>query len=327
MNQARAIANPNIALIKYWGNRDDALRLPSNGSISFSLEGLETITQVHFDPQSGSDQLTLNQRPATEAELTRVSHHLDLVRELAQIDTPAIVASSNNFPAGAGIASSASAFAALTLAATSAAGLELSPEELSRLARRGSGSAARSIHPGFVEWFAGHNDQESFAETLFPPEHWNLVDLIAVVNREHKQVGSSQGHPLASTSPLQPCRVEDAPRRLKICRQAIRDKDFDALADIVEQDSNLMHAVMMTSTPQLFYWDPASISLMKAIRAWRKEGLAACFTLDAGPNVHCLTTEMDADKIETRLHDHSAVQQVIRARPGSGARLVDEPTQ
>jgi diphosphomevalonate decarboxylase len=325
MSQARAIANPNIALIKYWGNRDDRLRLPANGSISFTLDGLETETLVHFDDHLPADQMTLNQRPATEVELARVSQHLDLIRDLAGMDVPALVDSRNNFPAGAGIASSASAFAALTLAGVSAAGLELTREELSRLARRGSGSAARSIHPGFVEWYAGDDDQSSFAESIAPPSHWGLVDLITLVNKKHKQVGSTQGHHLASSSPLQACRVQDAARRLEVCRQAILSKNFSALAAIVEQDSNLMHAVMMTSTPQLFYWDPASITLMRTIQGWRQSGLAACFTLDAGPNVHCLTTEADADEVEDRLKEHPAVMQVIRARPGQGARLEATP--
>lgn len=321
----QASANPNIALIKYWGNRDDEIRLPANGSISFSLSGLETITSVRFDSSLLADRLTINQRQADASELERVSSHLDLIREMASIKTPAEIVSRSNFPAGAGLASSASAFAALTLAAASAAGLDLNLEQLSRVARHGSGSAARSIHPGFVEWHAGEDDESSFAESLAPPDHWQLVDLIAIINRSQKKVGSTQGHLLAATSPLQAGRIEDAPRRLEICRRAILDRDFMALADIVEQDSNLMHAVMITSKPQLFYWEPASIELMRAVHQWRQDGLPVCYTLDAGPNVHCIAAPEAAVEVENRLNDIDPVEQVILCRPGPGARLTNEP--
>ncbi len=152
---------------------------------------------------------------------------------------------------GAGIASSASAFAALALAASAAAGLKLSEKDLSRLARRGSGSACRSIPGGFVEWQAGQDDDTSYAVSIAPPEHWALVDCIAIVSQEHKPTGSAEGQALAHTSLLQAARLADAPRRLEICRRAILDRDFAAFAEVVELDSNLMHAVMMTSSSPL----------------------------------------------------------------------------
>jgi diphosphomevalonate decarboxylase len=323
MSLARAIANPNIAMIKYWGNINDELRLPANGSISFSLAGLETVTEVRFDPVLEDDELQLNNRPASAPELGRVSRQLDLIRDLAGIRDHATVSTGNNFPAGAGIASSASAFAALSLAAAAAAGLELNQQNLSRLARRGSGSAARSIHPGFVELFTGENDDDSYAEMIAPPDHWDLVDLIAVISQAHKPVGSSQGHLAAPSSPLQAARVGDAQRRLDQCRQAIMDRDFESLADIVELDSNLMHAVMITSSPPLFYWEPESITLMRAISGWRKEGLEVCYTLDAGPNVHCLATGTSVTEVEKQLGELPFIQQILRGQPGAGARLVD----
>ena len=144
--------------------------------------------------------------------------------------------SENNFPTGAGIASSASAFAALALAASKAAGLDLPEAELSRLARRGSGSACRSIPGGFVEWQSGTGDEDSFAVSISPPDHWALADCIAVVSAEHKPTGSTEGHALAGTSPLQNARVADAPRRLDVCREAILNRDFNMLAEIIEHD-------------------------------------------------------------------------------------------
>ena len=176
---ASAVASPNIALIKYWGNRDHELRLPSNGSISLTLSGLETRTTVSFDEALPSDRLTVDGSPPANSTLVRVSEHLDRIRHLAGIHTPARVESRNNFPAGVGVASSASAFAALTLAGTAAADLSLTPKELSRLARLGSGSACRSNFGGYVEWYAGETAADSHAEPLAPPEHWDLIDLIA----------------------------------------------------------------------------------------------------------------------------------------------------
>src|SRR5574342_110791 len=190
MTTATAQANPNLAFIKYWGNRDNVLRLPMNGSISMNLDGLSTRTTVSFQPSLPFDELIINGHEVTGSGLDRVSYILDIVRGMANIHERAEVMSENNFPSGTGIASSASAFAALALAGSKAAGLNLSERELSRLARRGSGSAARSIPGGFVEWQAGTGDEDSFAFSIAPAEHWALVDCIAVVSAAHKKTGS-----------------------------------------------------------------------------------------------------------------------------------------
>lgn len=322
---ASALAHPNIAFIKYWGNRDDALRLPANGSLSMNLAGLETRTTVTWDESgaAGSDTLTLNGSPVSGPGLRRVSAFLDLVRQMAGFDLRAAVASRNNFPSGAGIASSASAFAALALAATKAAGLNLAEAELSRLARRGSGSACRSVPGGFVEWLPGSGDVDSYAVSLAPPEHWLLVDVIAVLSSAHKPTGSTEGHTLAGTSPLQAARVADAPRRLAICREAILKRDFAAFAEIVEHDSTLMHAVMMTSTPPLFYWMPATLAVLAAVRAARARGLAACASVDAGPNVHVICEKAAAEETLRLVRSIPGVREVRAAQAGGPARIVE----
>lgn len=321
---ATALAHPNIAFIKYWGNRDDFLRLPQNGSISMNLAGLHTHTRVSFDPAFTSDSFTLNNLAQTGASLVRVSNFLNLVREKAAKPWYAQVESANNFPTGAGIASSAAAFAALALAATSALELELSEAQLSALARKGSGSACRSIPSGFVEWLAGSSDEDSYAVTIAPPTHWDLVDCIAIMKDTPKVTGSSEGHQIANTSPLQAARVAGVSDRLQRCRQALLARDFEALAEVVELDSNLMHAVMMTSDPALFYWEPASVEIMKAVPEWRREGLAACYTLDAGPNVHVLCGATQAPVVKTRLEQIPGVIQVLTAAAGGGAHLTNE---
>lgn len=287
-----------------------------------NLDGLYARTQVTFDPELCCDDLlTLNGRVENEAAQRRVSYFLDHVRELAGAKRFARVVSENNFPIGTGIASSAAAFAALALAASKAIGLDLDESALSRLARLGSGSACRSVPGGFVEWQAGANDADSYAFSIAPPNHWNLVDCVAVLKVGHKPVGSTEGHALAGSSPLQAARVADTPRRLEICRSAVLQRDFTALAEIIEQDSNLMHAVMMTSRPALFYWEPGSLELMQAVQSWRKSGLPAAFTLDAGPNVHVICEAAAADQVRSRLAEMPFVRQVLSARPGGPARL------
>ena len=320
-NSATAVASPNIAFIKYWGNTDDTLRLPVNGSISMNLAGLQTTTTVEFQSELKKDLLTLNKLEMTGTPLDRVTRFLDHVRNLSGIHLYARVISGNNFPTGAGIASSAAAFAALALAASMAAGLDLSEKDLSRLARRGSGSASRSIPTGFVEWLTGSSDETSYSVSIAPPAHWNLVDCIAVVEAGQKTTGSTEGHFLASTSLLQPARVADTPRRLSICRRAIQERDFATFAEMVELDSNMMHAVMMTSHPALFYWEPASIQIMKAVVDWRKEGLPACYTLDAGPNVHVLCPEDFVSQVSERLFAFNSVKSILTAAVGTGASL------
>lgn len=320
---ATALAYSNIAFIKYWGNRDESLRLPVNGSISMNLAGLEARTTVTFDPGLNADTLAINGLQQSGAALLRVSRFLDQVRALAGMQLSARVTSRVNFPTGAGIASSAAAFAALSLAAARAAGLQLSEPGLSRLARLGSGSACRSVPGGFVEWLPGSGDADSYAVSLGGPEHWDLVDCIAVVRDAPKTVGSTEGHALAGSSPLQAARVADAPRRLDLCRQAVLSRDFAALAGVVELDSSMMHAVMMTSMPPLFYYEPASLEIMKAVQAWRMGGLEVCFTLDAGPNVHVITSAAAAGEVAGRLQQIPGVKLVLTAPAGGPAHWIE----
>ena len=319
---ATAIAHPNIAFIKYWGNRDSALRLPVNGSISMNLDGLFTRTTVSFQPSLGVDELIINGHEVTGKGLERVSDILEVVRQSAGLGLKAEVVSENNFPTGAGIASSAAAFAALALASVRAAGLSWSEAAVSRLARLGSGSASRSIPAGFVEWKMGVDDLDCYAFSIAPPGHWALADCVAVVSAGHKDTGSTEGHALAPTSPLQAARVADAPRRLDICRRAILERDFDSLAAVIEHDSDIMHAVMMTSQPALFYWKPATLAVMSAVREWRAAGLPAAYTIDAGPNVHVICPQDFSTEVAELAKDLPGVSSVLVAKAGDAARLL-----
>ena len=330
MYVASARAHSNIAFVKYWGNRDHQLKLPANSSLSMNLADLHTTTRVEWSNELLADELVINGFSAEDAALKRVRRHLDELRRHLNVDRFARVNSRNNFPMGTGIASSASAFAALTLAATSALGIEVPGRKLSALARLGSGSASRSIPAGFVSWRSGESHDDSYAESFADSDHWELDDVIAIVSREHKRIGSSAGHETADTSVLQRTRARTAAERFKVIKSAIMQRDFGQFAPVVEEDSNLMHAVMMTSNPPLFYWQPLSLTIMEAVRRWRtKEGLAVCYTLDAGPNVHCICLASDAEAVASRLRELSPQIEMLQSGVGGGAyvmpTVLDDP--
>jgi diphosphomevalonate decarboxylase len=320
--KATAVANPNIAFIKYWGKVDENLTLPANPSLSMNLAALTTVTTVEFRSSLSVDAIAIDGQPAAGQALVRVVEHLDRVRAMAGSSDRARVASRNDFPVGTGLASSASAFAALTLAATRAAGLDLDEADLSRLARLGSGSACRSVPSGFSLW-EGDSDATSYARQFAPPEHWELTDVVAIVSQQHKEVGSYDGHALAPSSPLHKARVAAVPGILATIQLGLQERDLATLGLAAETDALAMHGVMMTSNPSLLYWLPATVVVLNAVRAWRNEGLAVYFTLDAGPNVHCLCEASSAAEVERRLRNLEGVVDVLVSGPGGGARLVD----
>jgi diphosphomevalonate decarboxylase len=299
MGKATAVANPNIAFIKYWGKAESDLNLPANPSLSMNLASLVTTTTVEFRPRQRADTVTIDDELAAGQARDRVVTHLDRVRVLAGTRDPAWVVSRNGFPPGTGLASSASAFAALSLAATQAAGLELDEVSLSRLARLGSGSACRSVPAGFCLW-RGDSDETSFALPIASPEHWDLRDVM-----------------------FHEARLAAVPGLLSEVRSAIERRDLEALGSAIEADALAMHGVMLTSSPTLLYWQPATVAVLRAIRVGREEGLSAFFTMDAGPNVHCICEPADATRVESRLKEVPGVEDVLVSGPGDGVRPVD----
>ncbi|HSJ53354.1 MAG TPA: diphosphomevalonate decarboxylase, partial [Anaerolineae bacterium] len=286
-----------------------------------NLAALTTVTTVEFRRDLPADLVRVDDRPLAGSALARVLAHLDRVRALAGIDHRAWVASRNDFPAGTGLASSASAFAALSLAATRAAGLRLEEAALSRLARLGSGSACRSVPAGFCLW-EGETDETSFARQVAPAEHWDLADVVAIVSREHKPVGSHDGHGLAPGSPFYAARLAAVPGWLAAARRGIRERNLGLLGPAAEADALAMHGVMLTSQPSLLYWEAGTLAVLKAVQAWRREGLDVYFTMDAGPNVHCLCPAARAAEVQELLR-RLGVAEVVASGPGQGVRLVD----
>lgn len=315
-----AVAPSNIAFIKYWGKKDEYLRLPENGSISMNLSNLQTTTTVEFSSDIKKDTVVIDGM-SNQKEQDRVIAHLDRIRAMAKIKERARVISRNNFPTSTGLSSSASGFAALSLAGSRAAGLKLSEKELSILARMGSGSACRSIPDGFTEWLAGETSDDSYAVSLFPPDYWNILDIVAVVSKSKKVISTSEGQKLSSTSPFFSNRLLRIKDKIADMKKLIREKDFEKFGEIVEAEALELHAIMLTSTPPLIYWLPQTVEVMRAVVQWRKEGLPVYFTVNTGQDVHLLIEEENKKLLLDKLKEVKGVKNIIINRPAVGSKL------
>ncbi|WEV67242.1 diphosphomevalonate decarboxylase [Bifidobacterium sp. ESL0769] len=359
--KATAVANANIALIKYWGKADEHLIIPRASSLSLTLDGLSTRTTVEFgEPDTASlalsdssfgssefsvatsnkasalqngpmatedlsfcDSLTIDGKAQQGPALTRVSKFLDIVRDKASIASPARVTSTNTVPFGAGLASSASAFAALAAAASKAAGLELSSRNLSRLARRGSGSACRSVFGGLVKWNAGHDDESSYAEPVDSGD-MDLAIIVVLISGEKKPISSREAmRRTIATSPLYGAWIDSCGKDLDDALASIREGDVQRLGEITEANALGMHAAMMASRPAIFYWLPQTVAALSAVAEIRETGLGAWSTMDAGPNVKVLTDGRDAERVADELRNRLPGCEIAIHRPGAGVRFED----
>lgn len=323
---ATALANPNIALVKYWGKRDEALILPWTGSFSLTLDAAPTTTTVRVG-ETPDDVVLLGGRPLDGTARERVTRFVDLVRALAGRDDRVVVDSHNEIPTGAGLASSASGFAALALAASTAFGLDLDARSLSRLARRGSGSASRSIFDGLAIWHAGHDDESSFAEAV-PAPGLELGMVLTVLDARAKTVSSRDGmRRTVATSPYYPAWIERTPVELDEMLTAVAAADFTRVGTIAERNAMRMHATMLGAEPPVRYWNPASVELLDLVANLRGDGLECYATMDAGPNVKILCQAAEVDRLAARVTEARPEIGVIPARAGRGARLTtSEPT-
>ncbi len=326
MTERRAVvrAHANIALAKYWGKADIARNLPAVPSLSLTLDGMRTTTEVSFLPELLGDELELGGAAQHGKPLARASKLLDEVRALAGVGTFARVRSHNDFPTASGLASSASGFAALALAAVRALDLPLPIEQVSSLARAASASAARSLFGGFVELGASAES----AARVAPPEHWPLCMLVAVTSEAAKDTGSTDGmQHTARTSPYYAAWVSDAPRLFAEVKAAVLAKDFERLAPAAEQSALAMHASMLAASPALIYFRPATLAVIEAVRAARKSGVAACFTIDAGPHVKVLVEPQNARAMQQLLAEVPGVLRVLSSTAGPDATTIAELSQ
>lgn len=321
--RATAVAFANIALAKYWGKADVEANLPAVPSLSLTLAGLETETTVEFSPDLAADEATLDGIRLAGRPLSRVSAMLDRVRSAASLLEHARVTSVNRFPTAAGLASSASGFAALAVASTRAAGLDLSAAELSGLARQSSASAARSLFEGYAALPAG-------AERAIPIANRKQLPVemvIAVTESGPKPLGSTEAMlRTAKTSPLYDAWVKSAPAMYERAVRAVLDRDIAALGEVMEESALTMHATMMAAAPAVIYWAPATLRVIRWLRENRAaRGWLAYFTMDAGPHVKVLCHTASVDDVAEELAQVPGVREVIRCRPGLQAHLISLP--
>lgn len=318
--RATAIAQPNIALIKYWGKRDVARNLPAVGSISITLSELRTQMSVDLDTDLSGDVLYVNGDEEPHF-LSRISACLNNV--LGEQRSFARINSHSNFPIAAGLASSASAFSAVTMAAAGAAGLSLSTRELARFAGRASGSAARSLYGGFVEL---KNDGDTIElVSLTDAESWPLQVVVAITDTGSKAIGSTEAMEISrKTSPFYNDWVLRQASDLDTARTAIEQRDFAGLAAIAEHNCLKMHSIMWASRPPIVYWKSATMRCLQTVRRLQGEGCSVFFTIDAGPQVKAVCLPEDTEVVREALLATPGVMQVMTSGLGAGARLVKE---
>jgi diphosphomevalonate decarboxylase len=330
MKKATVKSPANIAFTKYWGRRNDDLILPLNNSISMNLNNCYTKTTVEFG-KADQDEVKVkffksDYKDLENIQLDRVINQVNRIRDKYKIKNKIKIYSENNFPADSGIASSASAFSALTKALYEAIEVEISEKDLTietRLA--GSGSATRSIPGGFVEWLKGEDDnsETSYARSIAYSNHWELYDITVVVDTSKKSVGSYEGHKYAHSEYMK-ARLENFENRNDQIREAILNKDIEKLGEAIEEEAISLHAVAMTSNPPIYYLNGRTWDVVVRLLNLRKRGILGYFTMDAGPNVHVICERRYKDILEKKLKEIPGVEFIITSKVCDGAKSIEE---
>lgn len=322
-------ANSNIALTKYWGKKNDELKTPHNSNTSVTLDGLKTITTVEFGEKYEKDIFILDdvEFRSGQSEYDDVVKQLNIIRKKANINLNAKVASKNYFPTAAGFASSASGLAALTFAASKAAGLNIDTKELSILARMGSGSASRSLIDGFAIWHKGEKEDggDSFAEAIAGKEHWPEFRILAcVISKKQKKVKSRAGMKQSvNTSPIFDIWRTQADNDAKKMVSLIKEKNFEELGKLAQKNCILMHACAMTTDPTIMYWQAGTMEIIHKVIEMQESGVKAYFTIDGGPQVKIICLASDVDKIKKEV-ELIGVDTIYECKPGSGPKIINE---
>ncbi|KRM91757.1 diphosphomevalonate decarboxylase [Fructilactobacillus florum] len=320
---ATARAHTNIALIKYWGKANSKLTIPTTSSLSLTLDHFYTETSVTFQPELQHDQIIFNQKLLSEKQARRISNFLDLVRIQSNCQAYALVETVNHVPTAAGLASSASGFAALAAAASRASGMDLSNKELSRLARKGSGSATRSIYGGLVEWRHGIGDHSSYAMPLSESPQWDLVVIALLFDKKQKQISSTIGMERSKqTSPYYQAWVKQSALDLKQIKRAIHHQDFTSFGEIVEANAMNMHALTISAQPSYTYFNGQTIQAMELVQQLRKQGIPVYFTLDAGPNLKIILQRSNLAAVKARLTSVFGQDQYVVVAAGPGIQYL-----
>jgi diphosphomevalonate decarboxylase len=314
------VANSNLALVKYWGKTDEGAKHPAGPSLSVTLNSLSTVASVELSDDAREDHVA----GLPSSAVARVQAFLAEFRARFGMHKHARVSIASNFPVAAGLASSASTFAALAKGLSSAAGLGLEGQALADLARLGSGSACRSVYGGFVEWRP--QGEGSVVEPVAAKDHWRLSILVAVTSERPKAIGSSAGmRRTAATSPYYRAWIESGPADLEEVRAGIRERSLSRVGAAAERNCMCMHAAAMAAVPPLLYWEPATLAVMRCVWELRERGVEAYFSIDAGPQVKVLCERALAGTVEAALAAVPGVLRVLSAEPGDAPRIVRDP--
>ena len=315
--KATAVAHPIQGLIKYHGLVDERLRLPFHDSISVCTAPLTTRTTIEFGDFS-EDTAMINGRRVAGHELERILAVVDVVRVKAKLHANFRMASVNDFPSNVGLGASASGFAALGWAACAAARLPLTAKDVSRIARRGAGSASRAVAGGFARWRTGTSDEDSYAYQL-RGEDLPMGIVIALVPA-YKETESA--HREAPSSPFFQARLAEMPKMLAEMELAIRNGDLGQVLQLAERDTMLLHGITMTGTSEMMLWRPETIKVILAVKRMREEGVPAFFSIDTGATVYVNTFPEKVEEVESRIRALGV--DAIRCAVGDGARAVDD---
>ncbi|MEM3020115.1 MAG: diphosphomevalonate decarboxylase [Candidatus Micrarchaeaceae archaeon] len=327
-----AIATPNIALIKYWGKRDEKLILPTNSSISMTMgEEFNTKTSIMFTDKIDEDAFYINgtKQDLSDKDIKERFAIIDILRNMAGTRARAMVVSENSFPTAAGLASSASGIAAMVFAANAALELNLDTRSMSIIARQGSGSSCRSLAGGFVKWERGTKDDgtDSYIRQIAPSSHWpDLIDIVSIVSKSKKKVSSRAGmKQTVESSVLYQARSGYVEKACTDMENAIISKDFEKLGLMTIRDSNNMHAVMLDTYPPILYLNDVSRGIISAIDNLNVESgkIIAAYTFDAGPNAQILTLEKYKGSVEKALSEIEGIEKTYVTKPGNGPRILD----
>ncbi|MTT31387.1 diphosphomevalonate decarboxylase [Terrilactibacillus sp. BCM23-1] len=323
--QAAARAYTNIALIKYWGKKDEQLILPMNSSLSLTLNAFYTETRVTLQQSLSCDEIIMDGKVLSGHSAEKIIRFMNQVRDQSGNRTYALIVTNNHVPVASGFASSASGFAALAASAARAYGLDCSGVALSRLARRGSGSASRSIYGGFVKWMKGTKDEDSYAVPI-DPANWGIRLVVVAVNRQKKKISSRLGMKrTVQTSPFYPIWMKEAEKDLGRMEQAIHHHDLEMIGEIAEANALKMHATMLAATPPFTYWEEGTLTVMRRAAHLREQGIPCYFTIDAGPNVKLICSVEHVDQILDDLSDFFPLEALITAEPGPGVQFLEDP--
>ncbi|EEW53025.1 diphosphomevalonate decarboxylase [Limosilactobacillus antri] len=319
---ATAKAHTNIALVKYWGKKDQELIIPQTDSLSLTLDEFYTTTTVDFDQELASDQVMINGQQLGGPAARKVTRLLDIVRQRSDLTARARVDSHNHVPTAAGLASSASAFAALAGAASQAAGLQLDRRGLSRLARRGSGSATRSVYGGLVEWQAGNDDQTSYAVPIMEEVDFGIEMIAILIDTRQKKISSRFGmQQSVATSPYYRLWPEVVAHDMVAVKKAIAARDVDQIGAIAEENALRMHALTLSAAPGFTYFDSDTLKAMAIVRELRANGINCYFTMDAGPNVKVIYDRVNREAVYSSLADQLGADRLVVAKPGPGIKI------